>query len=179
VTVSEYAVLFVLVLTMGAGLPGAGDAALIAAGALAGEDKLHVGVVLATAMAAWMLGSVIGYEIGVRGGRGLLDHSGWLEKRRRKLLAKGDRAFARHTFTASVTLPAFVSGIFRVRFGVFLLGALVAGIGWVGMYVGISYLIGEEVAKRVADAGTKALLAVILLVVIGLGARAGWHRWHG
>src|SRR5580693_2189382 len=95
---SEYVVLFVLVTLLGAGLPGPGDAALIAAGTLAGEGRLNVGVVLATAMIAWMLGSVGGYQIGVHGGRRLLDHPGRLEERRRKLLAKGDHAFGRHTF---------------------------------------------------------------------------------
>jgi membrane protein DedA with SNARE-associated domain len=175
---SEYVVLFVLVAIMGAGLPGPGDASLIAAGTLAGEGKLNVWVVLATAMVAWMLGSVIGFEIGVHGGRPLLDHPGRLENRRRKLLAKGDRAFGRHTFVASATLPAFVSGIFRVRFWLFLLGAVVAGVGWIGMYVGLSYFLGEEVAKRIGAAGTKALIWVILLVVIGLAARAGWSRWR-
>jgi len=175
---SEYVVLFVFVVILGAGLPGLGDAALIAAGTLAGEGKLNVGVVLATGMVAWMLGSVIGFKIGAHGGRPLLDHPGRLEKRRRKLLAKGDRAFGRHTFVASVTLPAFVSGIFRVRFWLFLLGALVAGIFWVGMYVGVSYLLGEEVAKRIGAAGTKALIGVIALVVIGLAARAGWSHWR-
>jgi membrane protein DedA with SNARE-associated domain len=177
-SLSDYAVLLVFVAIMGAGLPGPGDASLIAAGTLAGEGKLNVGIVLATAMIAWMLGSVIGYVIGVREGRQLLDHPGRLEKRRRKLLAKGDRAFGRHTFSASVTMPAFVSGIFRVRFVLFILGALVAGIGWIGMYVGLSYFLGEEVAQRVGSAGTKALLAVVLLVVIGLAIRAGWHRWR-
>jgi len=175
---SEYLLLFVFVVILGAGLPGLGDAALIAAGTLAGEGKLNVGVVLATGMVAWMLGSVIGFEIGVRGGRPLLDHPGRLEKRRRHLLAKGDRAFGRHTFLASVTLPAFVSGIFRVRFWLFLLGALVAGTCWVGMYVGVSYFLGEEVAKAVGAAGAKALFGVILLVVLGLAARAGWSRWR-
>src|SRR5690348_15341165 len=155
---SEYIVLFVCVLIMGAGLPGPGDASLIAAGTLAGEGKLNVGIVLATAMVAWMLGSVIGFEIGWRGGRPLLDHPGRLENRRRKLLAKGDRAFGRHTFVASVTLPAFVSGIFRVRFWLFLLGALVAGVFWIGIYVGISYVLGEEIAKLVGKIGTKALI---------------------
>ena len=175
---SEYLLLFVFVVILGAGLPGLGDAALIAAGTLAGEGKLNVGIVLATGMVAWMLGSVIGFEIGVRGGRPLLDHPGRLEARRRKLLAKGDRAFGRHTFVASVTLPAFVSGIFRVRFWLFLLGALVAGVFWVGMYVGVSYVLGEEVAKRIGAAGSKALIGVILLVVLGLAARAGWSRWR-
>src|SRR5215467_202559 len=175
---AEYAVMFVLVAIMGAGIPGPGDASLIAAGALAGEGKLNIWIVLATAMVAWMLGSVIGFVIGDRGGRPLLDHPGRLEKRRRHLLAKGDRAFGRHTFVASATLPAFVSGIFQVRFWLFMLGALVAGVFWVGMYVGVSYFLGEEVAKAVGAAGAKALFAVILLVVIGLAARAVWSHWR-
>ena len=178
---SEYILLFVFVVILGAGLPGLGDAALIAAGTLAGEGKLNVGVVLATGMVAWMLGSVIGFQIGVRGGRPLLDHPGRLEKSRRKVLAKGDRAFGRHTFAASVTMPAFVSGIFHVRFLVFLLGALVAGVGWIGMYIALSYFLGAEVAERIGNAGSKAILGVAVIVAIGLGAKAGlaaWRRRH-
>jgi membrane protein DedA with SNARE-associated domain len=71
VSLSEYLVLFVLVAVLGAGLPGPGDASLIAAGTLAGEGRLNIWIVLATAMAAWMLGSVVGYEIGIRKGRWL------------------------------------------------------------------------------------------------------------
>ena len=175
---SEYLVLFVLVAILGAGLPGPGDASLIAAGTLAGEGKLNIWIVLATAMTAWMLGSVVGYVIGIHGGRRLLDHPGRLEKSRLKLLAKGDRAFGRHTFVASVTMPAFVSGIFRVRFYVFILGALTAGIGWIGMYVGLSYFLGEEIAKHVGKIGTKAILGVIVVVVVGLCIRAGVSRWR-
>src|SRR5215831_421267 len=175
---SEYLLLFVFVVILGAGLPGLGDAALIAAGTLAGEGKLNVGIVLATAGVAWMLRSVIGFVIGARGGRPLLDHPGRFEERRRKLLAKGDRAFGRHTFVASATLPAFVSGIFRVRFWLFLLGALVAGVFWIGIYVGTSYLLGEEIAKVVGKIGTKALIAVIVLVVVGLCIRAGLAKWR-
>jgi membrane protein DedA with SNARE-associated domain len=178
VSLSEYIIMFVLVAVMGAGIPGPGDAALIAAGTLAGEGKLNLYVVLAAAMVAWMLGSVIGYEIGVRGGRRMLDHPGRLEKRRRKLLAKGDRAFGRYTFMASVTMPAFVSGIFRVRFLIFILGALVAGVGWIGMYVGLSYLFGEEVAKRIGNAGSKALVGVLVAVALGLGIKYGLSAWR-
>jgi len=177
-SLSEYAVMFVLVTIMGAGIPGPGDASLIAAGALAGEGKLNIWIVLATAMVAWMLGSAIGFVIGAHGGRPLLDHPGRLEKRRRKLLAKGDRAFGRHTFVASATLPAFVSGIFRVRFWLFLLGALVAGVFWIGIYVGISYVLGEEIAKLVGKIGTKALIGVIVLVVAGLLIRVALSKWR-
>ena len=175
---SEYIIMFVLVTALGAGLPGPGDAALIAAGTLAGEGKLNVWIVLELAMAAWMLGSVAGYEIGIRGGRGLLDHPGRLEKSRRKLLAKGDRTFSRWNFLASVTMPAFVSGIFRVRFRVFVLGAVVAGLGWVGMYLGVSYLLGAEIAKRIGNAGAKAVLGVVVIVAAGLAIRAGVAKWR-
>jgi membrane protein DedA with SNARE-associated domain len=61
--VSEYVIMFVLVAVLGAGLPGPGDASPIAAGTLAGEGRLNVWIVLAAAMIAWMLGSVIGYAI--------------------------------------------------------------------------------------------------------------------
>lgn len=177
-SIAEYTLLFVLVVVMGAGVPGPGEAALIAAGTLAGEGKLHVGIVLATAIVAWMLGSVAGWEIGIHGGRQLLDHPGRLEQRRRNLLAKGDRAFGRHAFIASVTMPAFVSGIFRVRFWLFMLGALLAGTAFIALYVGLSYLLGEEVAKHIGDAGTKALLSVLVIVAIGLGIKAGYSRWR-
>ena len=175
---SEYVLLFLFVAILGAGIPGPGDASLIAAGTLAGEGRLNLGVVLATAMTAWLLGSVLGYEIGAHGGRQLLDHPGRLEKSRRKVLAKGDRAFGRHTFAASVTMPAFVSGIFHVRFLVFLLGALVAGVGWIGMYTGLSYFLGAEIAERIGNAGAKAVLGVAVIVVIGLGAKAGLAAWR-
>ena len=89
---------------------------LIAAGTLAGEGRLNLAAVLATAIVAWMLGSVAGYEIGVRRGRWLLEHQGRFEKMRLKLLAKGDGAFARNNFVAAVTMPAFVSGIFPGAF---------------------------------------------------------------
>ena len=177
-SLSEYAIMFVLVMIMGAGIPGPGDASLIAAGALAGDGKLSIWIVLAVAMVAWMVGSVLGFVVGARGGRPLLDHPGRFEKRRRKLLAKGDRAFGRYTFVASATLPAFVSGIFHVRFWLFMLGALTAGIFWIGIYVGVSYFLGEEIAKLVGKVGTKALISVIVLVIVGLLIRYGVSKWR-
>jgi membrane protein DedA with SNARE-associated domain len=109
----EYIVLFILVVTMGVGVPALGDASLIAAGTLAGEGRLNIGVVLVTAMVAWMLGSLVGYKIGVRKERWLLEYPGLLENMRLELLAKGDHAFAHNNFAAAVTMPAFVSGIFE------------------------------------------------------------------
>ena len=177
-SLAEYIIFFVLVVSTGAGMPGPGDAAMIAAGTLAGEGRLNIGVVLVISIAGWMLGSLIGYEIGLRGGRRLLEHPGRLEERRLEMLAKGDKAFAGHEFIATVTMPAYLSGIFRVRLPVFLLGALVSGSFFIVMYVGISYFLGAEVAKRIGNAGPKAVLGVLVIVAIGLGIRAGWSRWR-
>jgi membrane protein DedA with SNARE-associated domain len=177
-SLAEYIIMFVFVTILGFGLPGPGDASLIAAGTLAGEGRLNVWIVLALGMIAWMLGSVAGYAFGAHGGRPLLDRPGILEKSRRKLLAKGDRAFGRYTFVASVTMPAFVSGIFHVRFWIFILGALVAGVGWIGMYVGLSYFLGAEIAKHIGSVGAKAVIGVIVIVAIGLVIRAGVARWR-
>ena len=177
-SLTEYIIMFVFVMILGFGLPGPGDASLIAAGTLAGEGRLNVWIVLALGMIAWMLGSVAGYAFGIHGGRRLLDHPGRLEKSRGKLLAKGDRAFGRYNFLASVTMPAFVSGIFRVRFLIFISGALVAGVGFIGMYVGLSYFLGAEIAMHIGNVGTKAVIGVIVVVVIGLVIRAGVAKWR-
>jgi membrane protein DedA with SNARE-associated domain len=178
VNLTEYIVLFVLAATTGAGVPGPGDASVMAAGTLAGEGRLNVGVVFATAMAGWLVGSVAGYEVGRRGGRQLLERPGWLAKRRQKLLAKGDHAFGQHNFVASVTMPAFVSGIFLVRFPVFLLGALAAGVWWMGLYVGLSYFLGAEIAEHIGNAGAKAVLGAVVVAAAGLGIKAGLSRWR-
>lgn len=176
VSLFEYVVLFVLVAIMGAGVPGPGDASLIAAGTLAGEGRLDLGIVLATALVAWLLGSLAGFKVGLSRGRSLLDHPGRFEKRRRKLLAKGDHVFGRHNFMASVTMPAFLSGVFRVRLSVFMTGALVSGIAWIGMYIGLSFFLGAEIAQSIGKAGTRAVLGVLVVVAVGLGIRAAWSR---
>ncbi len=175
---SEYIAMFVLVVTMGAGVPGAGDASLLAAGTLAGEGRLYVWAVFVIGMVAWMLGSSIGYAIGVRHGRSLLERPGWLERSRQNLLVKGDDLFGRHSFLGSATMPGFVSGIFRVRFAVFMLGALAAGVFWVGIYVVLSYFLGAKIARSIGDAGSMTILGVVVIVAAGLIIRAGLAKWR-
>lgn len=174
--IGEYLALFVLVAVMGAGIPGPGDASLIAAGTLAGEGKLRLGLVLLVAAGAWMSGSVLGYWIGSHNGRRLLDHPGRLESMRRRTLSKGDRMFGRHNFIASMVLPAFVSGIFHVKYRIFVAGAAVAGALWIGGYVFIGYFIGPEAAHLIGDIGLKGILGLAIIVAIGLMVRLIWHR---
>lgn len=54
-----------------------------------------------------------------------------------------------------------------------------AGAGFIAMYVGLSYFLGAEIAKRIGNAGTKAVLGVLVIVAIGLSIKAGVSKWHG
>ncbi len=77
-SLAEYLIFFVLVVSTGAGVPGPGDASMIAAGALAGEGRLNIAVVLVTCIVGWMLGSLVGYGIGLRRGRSFSStRDGW------------------------------------------------------------------------------------------------------
>lgn len=56
--------------------------------------------------------------------------------------------------------------------------AAAAGAGLIGLYVGLSYFLGAEIAERVGNAGTKAVLGVVVVVAVGLGIKAGLSRWR-
>ncbi len=180
-TLAEYIILFVFVAIMGLGLPGPGQASLIAAGALAGEGKLSVGIVAATAWVALVIGSYSGYRIGAWRGRRLLDRPGRpLEKTRQKLLARGDKVFGHGTRTlfAAATFPSFLPGIFHVRIYDFMRVSAAANVCLIIVYVGLSYFFGVEIAHHIASTGTNAILAIVVLVVVGLGLRFGWSWWR-
>jgi uncharacterized membrane protein len=75
-----------------------------------------------------------------------------------------------------VTMPSSVSGVFRVAFWMFVLGAVTAGVFFIALYVGVSYLLGPEIAESIGTAGARAVLGVLVVVAIGLGIRAALAR---
>lgn len=85
---------------------------------------------------------------------------------------------ARYEFTASAILPGFVSGIFRVRRVIFVIGALAAGISWIGMYVCVAYFLGAKVARRIGDAGTMGIIGIVVVVALALAVRSFWAWWR-
>jgi hypothetical protein len=93
------------------------------------------------------------------------------------LLAKGDHAFAHHNFAAAVAMPdsylGFPGQVLRIYAGS-------AG-RWHRLYrdvFGLSYFLGAEVAKRIGDAGTKAVLGVLVIVAIGLSIKVAVSEWR-
>jgi membrane protein DedA with SNARE-associated domain len=78
---------------MGLLLPG--ETALIAAAALSHKNGLQIPVVITVAAVAAILGDNIGYALGRSGVRSLLHLGGPFASRRARLLARGERFFAR------------------------------------------------------------------------------------
>ena len=75
-------------------------------------------------------------------------------------------------------MPAFVSEIFRIRFALFMMGALAAGAFWIGAYVVVSYFLGAKITRSIGDAGSMTILGVVVIVAAGLIIRAGLAKWR-
>jgi len=114
-----YAVVFIGVFLENAGAPVPGEAMLLAGAALARYGSLRLPVVIVVAIVAATLGDNLGFFIGRRGGRMLVERYGAIIGMTSAHLAKFDGFFARHG-AKTVFVARFITGL-RV------LGPLLAG----------------------------------------------------
>jgi membrane-associated protein len=172
-----YLLLAALVGGESAGIPLPGETALIAAAVLASQGKLSIWLVIATGAAGAIVGDNLGYLFGRKGGRRLLERPGRLEERRRSLLRRGEKFFARHggkTVFIGRWLPflritaAWLAGANRMHWPRFLAWNAAGGIGWAVSIGLLAYLVGEAAVAVVHTAGYVALgvFAVALLAVL-------------
>src|SRR5256885_12327699 len=120
-----YAVVFVGVFLENTGLPVPGETALLAGAALSHFGRLALPWVVVTATGAAVLGDNLGFLIGRRYGRGLIERYGAHLGLRRSRLDQFDRFFERHG-GRTVFIARFITGL-RV-FGALLAGA--SGLRW-------------------------------------------------
>jgi undecaprenyl-diphosphatase len=160
--VEAYAGLFALLFLAWAGLPVAGQPALVAAGVLAGKGKLDIAAVIAVGTVASALGGCVGYELGLRGGRSLLTMRGPLHHHRQRELERGQRLVERYGPVAVMVAPTWVAGIFKMGWRRFLPWDAIAALVWT-LVAGLGgYFVGPPIADvlKAANAG--------ILVVVGL-----------
>src|ERR1700726_3855331 len=96
IEVAGYPLLFVLVMSESSGVPVPGETALITAAVLASQGKLKIELVIGLAAAAAIVGDNIGYLIGRKGGRWLLQRPGFMHSQRLRVLELGEPFFQRH-----------------------------------------------------------------------------------
>lgn len=177
-----YLVLFALIGAESAGVPVPGETALITAGLLARTGQFHIELVIVVGAVAAIVGDNIGYLIGRKGGRRLLERPGFLEKHRREVLRKGEPFFAKHgpkavflgRWVAGLRIAAaWMAGITRMPWPIFAFWNALGGIAWATSVGLLAYLLGptaESIFKYVGFVG----VGVVALVVLGFLA---WRRY--
>jgi membrane protein DedA with SNARE-associated domain len=155
------------------GIPSPGETALVLACVMASQGKLSIELVIAIAAASAIVGDSAGYWIGRVGGRRLLTAPrGPFHRRRIAMIAYGDRFFARHgskavffgRWVALVRVTAaWMAGMNRMPFRVFLFWNALGGITW-ALTVGLlAYLAGEGAVHVIERFGILAAVALFAL----------------
>ena len=160
------------------GIPSPGETALILAAVMASQGKLSIELVIAIAAASAIIGDNIGYWIGRTGGRKLLTAPrGPFHTRRIKLIAYGDRFFARHGAKAVFlgrwlalvrVTAAWMAGMNHMPFRVFFFWNALGGITW-ALGIGLlAYIAGDGAAHVIERFGVIAAVVLALITVAGV-----------
>lgn len=146
------------------GLPGPGEALLVAAGIAGSRHHVPIGGAMFIGWSGAMAGSFAGWAVGRKVGRPLLEAQGPLHASRRRMLASGERIYDRHPLLAVIIAPPMLAGINRVHARRFLVISALAAMAWaIGLTLGAEAA-GPTVLKWVSDAGTFGAAGLGLVV---------------
>lgn len=182
--VHGYWTLALALLLENAGVPVPGETVLLFASFLAySEHHLHLPWIIVTATIAATLGDNIGYYIGRRGGRPLLDRYRHIFHIPQKHIQRGERLFSRfgcHTifFARFVfglrVIAGPLAGVLRMPWREFALFNVLGAALWVTVISSIGYIFGRH-----WDALIRTIKEFNLIVTIGILAIAVvWYSWH-
>jgi membrane protein DedA with SNARE-associated domain len=160
-----YLGLFVAVAASWAGVPFVGASALGAAGVAASQGNLDLWLVVAVATLGGEVGGLLGYAIGNRWGRVLLERPGKHQAGRQRMVERGERAYARWGRLAVFFTPAIVSGTAKMEHGEFVLWNLLASLGFAVSVAASAYGLG-----RIFTGHDSVRDVVTLLVGLAAGA---------
>jgi membrane protein DedA with SNARE-associated domain len=161
----HYVVLFVAVAASWAGVPFVGATAAGAAGVAASQGILDLTAVIVVATIAGEVGGLGGYAIGFRWGPELLERPGKHQVARQKLVAQGERAYAKWGRLAVFFTPAIVSGTAKMQHRQFALWNLIASLGFSVSVTASAYGVGTLVT------GSHSRNDVLVLIVgLAVGA---------
>ena len=146
------------------GVPGPGEPVLIAAAVFAAKHKLDITPVVLIALAAAMVGGVVGWLVGRFAGRSILTAPGPLRTMRLRAAARGEEMFKRVEVVAILLTPSWVAGINRSGAGVYLLTNAASAIVWALVFGLGAYYVGPPILDLAGDFGVAASVALVVLV---------------
>ncbi|MFN2544161.1 MAG: bifunctional DedA family/phosphatase PAP2 family protein [Actinomycetota bacterium] len=152
-----------------------GEIAIVLGGVIASRGDANLAAVIVVAIAGAVIGDSIGYYVGKRWGRRMLDATlGRFVKRTHfdhaeAFLARrgGPAVFiGRWTAALRVLVPG-LAGMARLRYRTFLMYNLAGGAAWATTFVILGYLAGDTYREVVDLAGRAGLLLLALVVLFG------------
>ncbi len=190
-----YLAVFIFVMIESLGIPFPGETMLLLGSFFVAIDhRLSLPFVIASAALGAIIGDNIGYAIGRKGGRPLVEHL--IERYGRYIflkpehLARAERFFAKHgdktvffgRFISILrTWAAFLAGVNRMHWRTFLIYNAAGGIIWAAIYGTLGYLAGrffhdnfpavEHIARDVGWVGAGVVVAAIAIAVIVVRVR--------
>ncbi|MDX6656566.1 MAG: hypothetical protein QOH62_1359 [Solirubrobacteraceae bacterium] len=174
-------VLFLLIAVESMGVPLPGETALFTAAILASNGKLSIEAVIAVSAAAAILGDNVGYLIGRKAGRRLLEAPGPFERHRRAVITYGQPFFDRHgpkavflgRFVSGLRITAaWLAGVNRMPWRDFLFWNATGGIVWAAAVGLLAYSFGHAAEQAIKTAGLVGLAAAVLALL------AAWLYFH-
>lgn len=162
------------------GIPSPGETALVLAAVLASQGKLNIVAVIAIGVASAIVGDNLGYLLGRKVGREVLQARGPLHRYRAQALAAGDDFFAKHgdkavffgRWVALVrVVTAWLAGINHMPFRHFFFWNAFGAITW-GVTFGLAgYYGGKAAAGWITHYGLIVLAVFIVGAVVWLIVR--------
>jgi membrane protein DedA with SNARE-associated domain len=158
------------------GIPLPGETTLFLASFAAHDGTLMIEWVIIAAILGAIIGDNIGYWIGRKGGRALLERQGPFYERRMALLIHGDRFFEAHgpkavflgRWVALLRVTAAVlAGANRMEWRKFFLWNALGGIAWATSIGLAGYYVGHAAETLIKKVGIGALI-VVGIGVVGL-----------
>jgi membrane protein DedA with SNARE-associated domain len=178
-----YPALFLLVMAESSGAPVPGETALITGAVLASQGQLQIELVIPLAAAGAIVGDNLGYLIGRKGGRWLLERPGAFQRQRQHVLEIGEPFFERHgpkaVFFGRFLLglrvwASWLAGATRMPWRSFVFWNAAGGIGWATAIGLAAYFLGHSASHAITSFGIYGLVAVLLAV----GSALFMHRRH-
>ena len=169
------------------GVPSPGETALVLAAVLASQGKLQIWLVIVIGCGSAIVGDNIGYLLGRTIGRQVLEAPGPFQKHRRRLIATGERFFAKHggkavflaRWVALVRIAAaWFAGIEEMEFLQFFFWNALGGITWGTTYSLVGYYGGKTAADAITHSGVIAAIVLGVELVVGLVAWRVRERRH-
>ncbi len=181
-----YVAIFVGVFAESVGVPVPGETALLVAGFLASQGLLHLPLVVVFALCGTFLGDNLGFWLGRRYGRGLLERYGRKVGINKERLAKIDRFFEKHgpktvLFARFVTglrvVAAVAAGASGMRWRTFVPYNLGGAVPWATAVAVLGYVAAESWQTVEHYTGRGGLVLLALVVVVG-GSILLWRHWR-